>query len=281
MLSPAELVTDLDLIALDRDVLTGFGVDAIRDKRRAAVLGWLWPRLESAGYDPRRHRARREPVAVVSSTAAGVVDETDALRTWDGPGVVASETVGAGALYVGTDHGPPRGLFVDVADQPNSTAGVFDVAYWSGDWSPLTVSDGTIAVNSVSLGRTGYLLWPTPDNWIDRPLSGSIAYWVRLRLVGGTGAPARLRHVSVLVQSRLTFPAAQYTLSLLYAESGAGTRGRWAERAQALADLAQRQLDLVLPHVRAEFDVDESGALGVTDIASVTPPPSLFTWERG
>ena len=80
--------------------------------------------------------------------------------------------------------------------------------------------------------------------------------------------------------SRLTLPAAQYTLGLLYQESCGSNRGQWAEKAAAMFKAAEETLAVVLPLLADEFDVDADGAVSPTEVSSVNPG-SFATWERG
>lgn len=280
-LIPAEVVTDLDLLTLDGAALTDFGNSPLAEKRRAAVYGWLRPRLEAAGYRPATHRTRRQPLAVLGIASSTVTPLTEATRTWAGAGVTAATVfASSGAVYVGLAT-PYRGLYLGLADAVNSTAGVVATAYWNGAWTtPNSVVDTTMDVAGKSLAQAGHVTWGLPDDWLERAIDGTFAFWTRLTCAS-LAAPAVVTQIAPLAVSRLTYPVARYALALLYEEGVGGNRGRWQEKATSWRDQASRELDAVLPMLADEFDVDASGAVAVSEAASVTPKGDLYTWERG
>jgi hypothetical protein len=278
-----DLVTDLDLLALDVQAATDFGGSSLADKRTVAVHEWLRPQLEQAGYQPWRHRSRRVCDTAWAYRGGLYVDIGGELADHDGDALPVNSlwpAPSADAVYLGLRE-PFRGLYVGQADAVNSTAGVASICYWNGTWRAFgSLVDGTKGDGVLSFAQAGRLTWSRPDDWFARALNGTFGYYVRVQ-VSSPCAPAAWTHVAALATSRLTYPVARYALSLLYAEGVGGSRGRWAEKSELFATQAQTDLDRVLPLLRDEFDVDESDTVDRVEASSVTPTASTYTWERG
>ena len=284
----ADLVTDLDVLALDVRALSDFGTGnaTLSDKRRVAVTDWLAPRLEQAGYQAYRHLARRTPDAAWGYTASAYTDRAGVLgdATIDDVNVNSLFiTAGSDALYVGSRQ-PFRGLYVGMADAVNTTASVSSLSYWNGAWSAVTsVVDGTVLSAGKTLSGSGRITWSQPDDWFQRAVNNSPAYWARMQVSVRPSTGAAVGQVLPLARSRLTLPAALYTLHLLYAEGIAGTRGDWADKADRYEKKADTALTLALPLIGDEFDVDDTGAVDRVEVNSlpVTRWSDVFAFERG
>lgn len=278
---PGDLVTDLDLLALDTQCATDFGGSSLQTKRRVAVEHWLRPQLEQAGYQPWHLRTRRAFELAWGLCAGTYTDLVEAFDDIEGTSPVASLVVtpSSDCLYLGLRE-PFRGLHVGLEDAVNSTAGVASLTYWAGTWKAFGSLVDDTKVSGLSLAKAGRVDWTVPDDWYPRAVNDEVAYYVRVQ-VSSPCAPAALTHVSALVTSRLTYPVARYALSLLYAEGSGSSRGRWADKAETWAKLAQAELDRVLPLVRDEFDIDATDTVDRVEASSVVPVGDVFGWERG
>lgn len=284
MWTPSDLLTDLDLLALDRLCLTDFGVTALTDKRRAAT-DWLAPRVEQAGYKLWQHRIRRAPEAVFGYPGAAFTDYTDAaLDTTDADLPLSSicAVPSSAALYVGS-RDPFKGVYVGVIDSINANSCTLDVSVWTGGWTTVTsLVDGTQATLGKSFSGGGLVTWQPPDTWSRRAVNNSLLYWAKLTVSSSLTAGAAAAQLTPVVTSRLTLPASYYALALLYQESYGSTRGAWQEKAGTFFEKAANALDVVLPLIADEFDVDGNDAVDRTEISSVQPDIGyLTTWERG
>jgi hypothetical protein len=282
---PTDLVTDLDLLALDGQAASDFGGADLSVKRALAVQAWLTPRLEKAGYVPRLHLTRDEPAGAWGVTGGVWTDLRGPFssRTDDVTALAdVFVTPATDALYLGGPR-PFKGVFWHVLDAGNSSPAVSSVAYWNGQWTAFgSLVDATVAA-SMALAVGGRMTWTTPDDWIARPLTGDTAhrFWIRVQLSAAPSSPSGVSQVLLLRRSRLTTPTARYALGTLYQEGVGGSRGRWQEKAEAFFKAADAELELVLPLCRDEFDIDESGSLGSTEASSVVPANYLYEWQRG
>ena len=282
---PTDLVTDLDLFALDGQAGTDFGGSDLAAKRALAVHAWLTPRLEKAGYVPALHLTRDEPAAAWGLTGGVWTDLRAAFSSRSDTVTALAEvfvTPATDALYLGAPK-PFKGLFWHVLDAGNTSPGaVSSLTYWNGQWTPFgSLADATVAA-SAAWAVGGRTTWAPPDDWITRPLDGDAAhrFWVRVQLAAAPSSPSAVSQVLTIRRSRLTDPTARYALGTLYQEGVGGSRGRWQEKADAFFKAAEAGLELVLPLVRDEFDVDESGAVG-NEASSVATNDWLYTWQRG
>ena len=282
MWNPADLLTDLDLLALDRACLTDFGVSDLTDKRRAAV-DWLAPRVEQAGYTLHQHRQRRAPDAVFGYTGTAYSDHTAASTDTTDDDVPLSSICAvpsSAAVYVGS-HEPFRGVYLGVHDAVNANSAVLDVAVWTGHWTTVTsLVDGTQATTGQSCSGGGLLTWQQPDVWARRPINNSLLYWAKLTVSASLTAGTAAAQIAPVVPSRLTLPAAFYTLGLLYQESYGSNRGQWQEKADKFFAAADQALGIALPLLADEFDVDGDDLVSGAEASSVTPG-SYAIWERG
>lgn len=284
---PADLLTDLDVLALDNRATSDYGIAnaTLSEKRRVAVTDWLRPRIEQVGYRAHRHLARRAPDAGWQLTGGVYTDRIgefgdDTTNDVDLHDVFV--TPGTDALYIGSRE-PFRGVYVAMIDSLNTAASVASLTYWNGAWTaPSSVVDGTIQASGKSFSGSGRITWSLPDDWHTRQINNSPAYWVRLTVSARPTDETRVGQVLPLSRSRLTYPAALYALGLLYQEGIGNQRGDYAAKADRFFAEAERALAIALPLISDEFDVDASGALERLEVNSIArSTQNLFTWERG
>jgi hypothetical protein len=281
---PGDLVTDLDLLALDSSVMKDFGATsaALGQKRAIAVGDWLRRALENADLPPERHMTKRVPDVAIS-LRGGVLT---ALTALGGPGDLGLHSLLPGpsaALYIGMRE-PFRGLALAITDSPSTATAVASLTYWNGRWhTPSSFVDGTFA-NSATCAGGGRMTWALPDDWLPRAIDPaaptSLAYWVRLS-ASASLTPALVQQILPLCRSRLTNPVACYTLHLIYAEGIGSSRGDWQAKSKLFEDAARQGLDSALLQVRDEFDLDSTEALVRTEVNSTTSHRDPFTWDRG
>jgi hypothetical protein len=281
--NPADLLTDLDLLALDRACLTDFGVTTLADKRRVAA-DWVAQRVEQAGYTLHQHAIRKAPAAVFGFDGAAYTDVTAAaLDTTDADLPLSSlcAVPSSAAVYVGY-HAPFRGCYVGVVDAVNANTATLGAAVWTGTWTAVTsLQDGTRATASKSLSGGGLVAWQQPDQWSRRSVNNSLLYWAKLTVSSSLTAGTAASQLTPVVPSRLSLPAAQYALGLLYQESYGSNRGQWAEKAEKLFKAAEDSLAVAIPLIADEFDVDEDQAVSGAEASSVTAAGNYAIWERG
>jgi hypothetical protein len=287
MLVPIDLVTDADVLALDIRADDDFGATSadLSEKRRVAVMDWLSPRLEAAGYDPAQHLTRKAPSWAYAHTGSAWDDVTDALSDATADDLDLSDVwvaPAADALYIGLPVAF-RGLYVSMADSVNANSAVNSLTYWNGSkWQGVTsLADGTVVATGKAFSGGGRLTWEPPEDWAIRAVNEQAGCWVRLQVSSSLTAGTAVGQMLPIVRSRLTNAVAHYTLGLIYREGMAGTRGNWDEKAKAFTDIAEKELALVLPLIADEFDVDEDQAVSAAEVDSVTEHNKVFTWERG
>jgi hypothetical protein len=303
-LIPADLVTDLDLLALDSSVATDFGATSLQlsEKRRVAVTDWLRPRLEQAGLNPSRHQTRRQLEAAQWQDKWGTEAWFDLKARFSSTTELDISSLidlnFSDGLYL-AGREPFRGLHFAMTDSVSYAIGGFAMApitdaileYWNGAWTPLDAAansfcDGTTLTGGYhALSRAGRMTWNPPDDWYPRTVNGQPGYWVRLSIDYGAAnsvAPGYVSQVTQLSRSRLTDPAANYALHLIYREGIANSRGDWKAKADLFLARADKSLELALNFVRDEFDVDEDQMVTPLEVNSVAPArDDLWSWERG
>lgn len=282
MWTPADILTDLDLLALDRACLTDFGVTALADKRGVAC-DWAAARVEQAGHVLWRHRTRKAPDAVFGYNGATFTDYTAAASDTTAGDVPLSSILVApttNAVYVGYQS-PFLGVHLGLTDNVNAAAVVTTAAVWSGVWRAVnSLADGTIAVAGKSLSGGGTMRWQRPDTWVRRSLNSSILHWAKLTISTSLTAATACSQMAPIVPSRLSLPCAYYALGTLYAESYGAQRGAWGDKADRFLASAQSALDVALPLIANEFDVDATDTVDHTEVSSVVAG-NYATWERG
>ena len=299
MLRVADVLTTVDVLAIDRMTLTDFGADAessLSDKRRIAVDDWLAGELQKRGFPPQKHLTRRAPDALKMKTgSAAIVDVSLPGRS----GSSAYDlTVGLAAstdyMLIGSRAQFRSAWFTMLSSVNANTLSVASVSYWNGGkWAGLTSAnsfvDRTTAVSSIAFSGGGSMEWQVPDDWSVRPAaddpSSDWLYWVRLNLNQRPSTGTLLYQLATVRRSRLTTPAAYYALHLLHSEAARGGRARYAESAERYAKKAYTSLDREVGMIADEFDVDASGVVSSLEANSVVPEDSMltdpFTFERG
>jgi len=281
--TPSDLITDLDLLALDRLCLTEFGVTVLTDKRQVAAA-WVAQRVEQAGYHLWQHAIRREPEAVLGYTGVAFTDYTAAAKTTTDADIALATiyaTPSSAAVYVGS-RDPFRGVYLGLVDSVNANTCVLSAKIWTGAWTGVTsLVDGTQATAGKALSGGGLVSWQTPDTWVRRTLNNSLLYWAKLGVSSSLTAGTAAAQVSPVVASRLTLPASQYALALLYQESYGSQRGQWQEKATAMFASATEALTVALPLIADEFDLGNDDQVGRADASSIVDSTYLSTWERG
>lgn len=277
---PNDLVTDADLRDYEDSVLVSFGQTTWQGKRTKALEDWLFPILRGRGFDPFRLQTRAEADHVWGYTAATYTDYTDAVRDTtldDLPVATVFATVGTDALFIGSAQ-PFRGLFWRLESAVSSVASVLSVAYWNGNWEPLTVADGTTQTAGKTLSAGGTVTWGLPYDWATRAVStAATLYWVRVTL-SATPTGATAGQVAVIRSSALRAPATFRTLALIFREAPASQDGPWLEKAQYYEQEADTALQRALALVGGEFDTDASGQVSETEAAQTTEEAGYRPW---
>lgn len=299
MLRVEDILTDLDVLAVDSEATTDFGdvssLTRLSDKRRIAVDDWLAGKLQSAGLNPRLHSTRRTPKSLLYQVAGNSLLALDIASKgstpWDASSIWASNSPTADYLYVGTDR-HFRSLFLTMLDGVNANSlSIFTVEYWNGGrWAEVqSLVDATMSAATISLSGGGMVQFHQPDNWCPRPLAtdgavtGDWLYWARLGLNRRPTAGSMLYQVLPVTMSRMALPAAWQCLGMLYEEAYAGNRGQWAEKADRAFKRANDTFEMVRGLLSDEFDSDLSQSVDPGDASSAVPAYNyrLNTWERG
>lgn len=295
-----DVLSDLDLLAVDRQALTIFGADAlasIADKRRIAVDDWLAGELKAKGYNPFTHSLRRAPDLVIRASDPDDTDLTDRLadRSTNSPVALGAEVFQSDtdALVIGL-RDPFKALTVVMTEPANVNTRSLSVAsltYWNGAWTTLDANSliDTTRVNSISFAKGGVFRFTSPEDWEPRPYDssdprGDWLYLTTIWLTQPATLGALVSQILPTRRSRLTSAAGFYAMHLLCLEAAKGARGNWDERADQYAKKAYTSLARDLPLADDEFDVDNSGSVQPIEARSVVPAPSKldpFSWERG
>lgn len=293
-----DVLSDLDLLTIDRQVFTHFGQQShatVADKRRIAVSDWLAGELKVRGFDPTKHITRRAANYINGFTGGQDTDFTDDLADRQSDASVDLHDVfvtpADDSLLVG-HIAPFKGLtfVVGNGDGNVSSLSIASLTYWNGtQWRSLganSLIDGTrlSEVSSISLAGGGTFRFTPPDDWEQLEAASVTDPWLYMVLVRFTTRPSAgtlVRQIVPTRQSRLTYAAGLYTLHLLSLEAAKGSRSDWDDRAEMYAKKAYSALERDLNLAQDEFDVDNSGAASETEASSITAPANLHTWERG
>jgi len=284
MWTPSDILTDLDLLAVDRLCLTDFGVTALADKR-AFATDWISQRVEQAGFKLWQHNIRRSPDAVFGAVGSVYTDYTGAAKSTtdaDVPLTTIFAAPSTNALYVGS-RDPFKAIYVGVADAYNSLACVSSVSVWTGHWTGVSsMADGTIATTGKAFSGGGLIAFQRPDAWLRRNVNNSLLHWARVTVTSSLTAATVANQLAPVVPSRLTLPGTFYALGLLYQESYGSNRGQWQEKSESFFTKATDALSVALPLMVDEFDVDNDDLVSPSEASSITANPNyLSTWERG
>ncbi len=253
---PNDLVTDADLVAYERTVLTQFGAIDWQAKRQKALEDWIFPLLASSGLDPQRLRTRAQPQAAFGFTST-FTDYTDKAKTTTADDIpLASILTGSSdAFYLGSTA-PFRGVSIRMLDAVSTAARVLTVEIWRDRWMGVAVTDGTVATSGKPFSKGGAITWSVPEDWVVRPVNSSAAlYFARLQLDGApTGAA--IGQVSVIRRSCLCAAAAMRTLAYIFHEAPTQQEGPWDKKAEWYETEAQHAWERVQPLLGREFDTE-------------------------
>lgn len=275
---PNDLVTDVDLVSYERTILTQFGVSDWETRRQKAIEDWLFPLLESQGFNPLRFRTRYEPSAVLGVTSSVTTDRTAAASTVDGINLATVLASSSDYLYVGSSA-PFRGVSVRQYDAVNTAEGRLTVGVWGDGWLvPADIEDGT-RIESTSFKRGGAIAWRVPETVGKRSI-GTVGpyYWARLSL---SAAPtgASIGPLLVIRRSRLCAAVTFRTLALIFREAPTGVDGPWEAKALWAEQEAERAWMRVANQIGGEFDSDESDGISPTEAAQTAADVTGGGWR--
>jgi hypothetical protein len=258
---PNDLVTDADLTAYERTVLTQFDQVDWRDRREKALEDWLFPMLEGRGFVPHRLRTRFEPVSVLGYTSSAYTDRTTAANTEDGITLSAVLAASSDYLYVGSDL-PFRGLSVRMHDNVNAASGALTLNVWADGWVvPENPQNDTMS-GAISFAKGGALTWTNPDGLVGRSVNSTGPYfWARLALSSAPTSGTKIGPVFVIRRSRLCAAVTLRTLALIFREAPTQQDGPWTEKAEWYERQANEAFLRVADQIGGEFDTDGSDAI--------------------
>lgn len=290
-----DVLSDLDLLTIDRQVFTHFGQQSyatVGDKRRLAVSDWLAGELKARGYDPSKHVTRMAPdycAAITGATETDLLDDISDRQT--DPVDLHDLIVTPSTDYLIVGHTQPfKALTVTMTDTGNtSSLSIASLTYWNGGrWQSLganSLIDTTrVTQTSISLAGGGSFRFVPPDDWTPKPGALVTEPWVflvRLQMSQRPSADTLVHQLTPTRQSRLTYAAGLYALHLLCLEAAKGSRSDWDDRAAMYATKAEAAIARDVLLAQDEFDMDNSGAIAALDVSSAVPPIDLHTWERG
>lgn len=266
---PNDLVSDVDLLDYEADIIKRFGQTSWLAKQTKALEDWLFPILKTAGYDPYKLRTRYEPDAVFGFTGSVYTDLTSAAKdTSENDLALATilATVSTDALYIGS-VAPFRGLFFRFLTSVSAVSSLLHVSYWNGNWDALTLADGTIKTAGKTFSGGGSVSWLLPSDWSRRVINSSAArYWVKLT-VSATPTGASATQVGCIRASSLRAPVTLRTLSLIMREALTGSDGPWDAKATYYETQANDALQRALQLVAGEIDTDDSDEISAEEAA--------------
>lgn len=282
--SPNDFVTDQDLKAYERTILTQFGEIDWPAKRQKAIEDWLFPLMASSGFNPHRLRTRHQPASVFGSTSSVFTDYTSQAKSQTADDIPLATILASAtdALYVGAPW-QFRGLSMRMLDAVSAQQRILTVEAWCDRWVNLAVTNGTEATDGVPFSKGGAITWMVPEDWVVRPVNNSSPYfWVRLR-IDGVPTGAACGQVSVIRRSALAAAATLRTLYYIFREAPIAQDGPWDRKAEQYEQESQHAWERVLPLLGGEFDtvtvddvIDQDEAAQTTDAVS----GGGWSWER-
>ena len=282
---PNDLVSDTDLAAYERTILTQFGATEWQAKRQKALEDWLFPLLASQGLDPYRLRTRVQPDQVWGVTSGAYTDLTNKAtdRTADTIGLHTTLAASGDSLAVGSRF-QFRGLSIRMLDTVNANASALTAELWCDAWTSVTASDGTAATAGKPFSKGGSITWTVPENWVTRPLNNSNDfYFARVRVASALTSPTKCGQISVIKRSALCAAATLRTLAYIFHEAPTQQDGPWKEKADWYEQEAQHAWERVLPIIGREFDTDTvDDVIDATEATQTTDTASGggWTWDR-
>jgi len=282
--APNDLVSDADLTAYERKILTQFGVSDWQMRRQKVLEDWLFPQLEAKGFLPQRFRTRFDINAVLSVTSAVTTDQTSAARTVGGLNLNTILATSSDLIYIGSVE-PFRGISVRMQDAVNAVAATLTLQVWADTWkTPTSINDGTKLVSGTPFSSGGAITWTMPDALVERSLqSTGPYYWAKLALSTAPTASTAIGPIGVIRRSRLCAPAALRTLSLIFREAPTSSDGPWDEKAEYYEVEADKAFARVIEHIGGEFDTDADDQVDADEAVQTSDSVSGggWTWERG
>ncbi len=279
---PNDLLTDQDLIAYERKILTQFGAYGWQERRQKALQDWLFPLLEGRGFAPQRLRTRSIPAAVVSETSSVITDRTAAAREDDGLSLAPILVAGTDSLYIGSSE-MFRGVSMRLTDAPSAVAATLTTRVWSDTWeSPLDIASA-VTVAGVPFAAGGAITWTLPEALVRRSVGGlGPYYWARLSTSATPTAGTTIGPIAVIRYSRLCAPVTYRTLALIFREAPISQDGPWREKAEWYEHEADKAWLRVADRIAAEFDTDNDDAISAPETAQTTAAVAGgWTLERG
>ncbi len=282
--APNDLVSDADLTAYDRLILTQHGASDWQGRRQKALEDWLFPQLEARGFMPQRLRTRFELDHVLGVTSSVSSDKTAAAKTEGGLNLATILAASSDALYIGSDE-PFRGLSVRMQDAVNAVAASLSVSAWVDAWTPVAALNNGTVTGTKPFTKGGAITWALPEGWVERSIQGAgPLFWVKLALSAAMTAGTVIGPVSAIRRSRLCAPAALRTLALIYREAPTSQDGQWEQKAVWAQEEADKAFARVIDAIGGEFDTDVDdvidGAESGQTAAQVTGRPA-FDFSRG
>jgi hypothetical protein len=282
---PSDLVSDTDLSAYERTILSQFGVSDWQAKRQKALEDWLFPLLASQGLVPERLRTRYTPTEVYGYTSGSFTDYTTAAKNQASDDLPLATILASGTdyLYIGSEF-QFRGLSLRMLETVSAQASTLTVGLWRDAWIAVTATNGTAATAGVPFSRGGAITWTLPEDWVVRPVNNSAhRYWARLSVSAAPTALTAAGQLSVIRRSALCAPATFRTLYHIFHESRTSQDGPWAEKAETYRQLADEAWQRALPLIGREFDTDPVDDVVDPDEATRTTDDVSgggWRWER-
>jgi hypothetical protein len=282
---PGDLVSDTDLTAYERTILTQHAASDWQSRRQKTLEDWLWPILRSRGLAPERLRTRYVADSVLGSTSSSFTDYTSAASNGSASVIPLATVLATETDYLAIGSKQQfRGVSVRMLDNVTAVSSTMTLELWQDTWTDTTESDGTqVSGNGKPFSKGGAITWTVPGEWVLRTLSASAPlYWARIRL-SAVPTSAEIVQLSCIRRSVLCAPATLRTLATIFREAPQQQDGPWLEKAQWYENQAELALNRALPLVGGEFDtsvppddvVDADEQEQTTDQAG-----SPFRWER-
>ena len=276
---PNDLVTDLDLVAYEKQILTQFNATDWKDRRTKAIEDWLFPLLESRGFTPERLRTRHTPVAAFGYTSSTYTDKASAAATDNGL-VLSTILAGASdALYVGFGS-PFRGISMRATTTVNAVASTLGVSVWADAWEGVQNLVNGTQVGSLSFAKGGSLTWRLPEGIVSRSLNSSDPlYWAKLTLTVAPTSGTAIGPISVIRRSRLCAAVTLRTLALIFREAPTDIDGPWQDKAEWYEKQADQAFQRVAEQLGPEFDQDSDDTIGAAERAQTTASVNDGGWR--
>jgi hypothetical protein len=281
---PSDLVTDADLLAYERTILSQHGASDWQQRRQKVLEDWLWPRLRRRGLSPERFRTRFVADAVLGSTSSVFTDYTDAASNTTADDLNLATILAASSDYLAIGSSQQfRGVSLRMVDSASSVAATLSVELWLDTWAQVAHTDSTQATSGKPFSKGGSIIWTPSGEWVLRTLNSSDPlYFARLKL---SAAPtgATLHQMAVIRRSVLCAPATLKTLALIFREAPTQQDGPWIEKAEYYEREAEHAYVRAEELVGGEFDTTDppDDVVDATEQGQTTDQVGgPFRWER-